>query len=304
MSTATHRPVVVGVDGRPGSAGAVRYAAAEAGRRQAPLHLVHVVPDLSMGPPVPLTDLEGLGTSILERAAAAARELDPGLDVHTVLGRGERDAGILQAARDAELVVVGRDTRHGLDLLFSGPTTSRVASHSPVDVVVVPSFWAAERRRGRVVVGVKPGRDAHQLLARAFADAAALGAALTVVTAWHVADPYLDRIETRTHAADWQAGGVELLDKLVAEWRPTYRGVDVELRVEHGSPSRVLLDVSRDADLLVISRRKHGVPPYGRLGGVGHDLIRLSDNPVHVVPYTPDPMLDDLVLEEGGAPLK
>ena len=45
MNSPTTRPVVVGVDGRPGSAGALRYAVTEARRRRAPLQLVHVVPD-------------------------------------------------------------------------------------------------------------------------------------------------------------------------------------------------------------------------------------------------------------------
>ena len=63
---------------------------------------------------------------------------------------------------------------------------------------------------------------------------------------------------------------------------------------------------SGDADLLLISRRRLALPPYGHLGGVGHDLLRLSDLPVQLVPYAPDPAPaeEDLVLEEAGAPLK
>jgi hypothetical protein len=79
----------------------------------------------------------------------------------------------------------------------------------------------------------------------------------------------------------------------------------METRIVHGPAARVLLDVSDASDLLVISRRKLAFPPFGRLGAVGHDLLRLSDVPVHVVPYTADPAPDTepLVLEEAGAPL-
>ena len=82
--------------------------------------------------------------------------------------------------------------------------------------------------------------------------------------------------------------------------------VSIETRIVHGPAARVLLDVSEGSDLLVISRRRLGISPFGRLGAVGHDLLRLSDVPVHVVPYTADPSAETepLVLEEAGAPLK
>jgi hypothetical protein len=35
-----------------------------------------------------------------------------------------------------------------------------------------------------------------------------------------------------------------------------------------------------------------------------HDLLRLSDVPVHVVPYVADEADEELVLEEAGVPLK
>ena len=89
--TTTTRPVVVGVDGLPGSAGALRYAVAEAGRRHAPLHLVHVVPTLlSLGPAVASVDLQTIGADLLDEAERTVREQAPGLEVVPVLTRGER----------------------------------------------------------------------------------------------------------------------------------------------------------------------------------------------------------------------
>ena len=65
MNSTNTRPVVVGVDGEPGSAGALRFAVAEARRRRAPLQLVHVVPTfLSLGPAIPLSDLHRIGGTI------------------------------------------------------------------------------------------------------------------------------------------------------------------------------------------------------------------------------------------------
>jgi nucleotide-binding universal stress UspA family protein len=172
-------------------------------------------------------------------------------------------------------------------------------------VVVVPSFWTADHVRGRVVVGVKSRANLHELLSQAFAEAAARHAVLTVVTAWEVADPYFDRIEFRTHADEWERNGKELVFEAAADWRTAYPDVPLEVKVVHGSPAKVLLEASESADVLVVSRRRFAFPPYGHLGGVGHSLLRLSDIPVHVVPYATETEEDeDLVLEEAGAPLK
>jgi nucleotide-binding universal stress UspA family protein len=307
MNSQNTRPVVVGVDGEPGSTGALRYAVAEARRRHAPLRLVHVVPVfLSLGPAIPLSDLHRIGIEVLDKESETVRDLDPDLELTTVIAHGDRSDGLVKAAEDAQLVVVGRETRRGLDRVLTGTVTAGVAARASCDVVVVSSFWVDRYPRRRVVVGLKSRHNAHELLAEAFAEAAARDAALVVVTAWRVADPYFDRVEARTHSQAWEEEGRKVVSELTAEWRTVYPDVDLEVRIVHGAAARVLLDASEDSDLLVISRRRLALPPFGRLGAVGHDLLRLSDVPVHVVPYTADPSAETeaLVLEEAGAPLK
>jgi nucleotide-binding universal stress UspA family protein len=305
MSSPTTRPVLAGVDGLPGSAGAVRYAVDQARERHAPLQLVHVVScPLSLGPPISLTDLLETGRACLARELATVRETAPDLDVTTVLARGDRSAGLVQAAESAQLLVIGRETRRGLDRLLTGTTTASVASHAPCDVVVVPSFWVGDHPHGRVVVALKSRRDSRELLAKAFAEAGTRRAALRVVTAWELADPYLDRIEFRTHADEWVTNATQVVLDVTADWRAVYPDVDVEAKVVHGSAATVLLQASGDADLLVISRRRFALPPYGHLGGVGHSVLRLSDVPVHVVPYAADDAADEpVVLELAGVPV-
>jgi nucleotide-binding universal stress UspA family protein len=306
MNSNDTRPIIVGVDGRPGSAGALRYAMAEARRRHTSLQVVHVVPVyVSAGPTVPYSELHRIGVEILDQASDTVRGLDPDLEFERVLVHGDRRDGVVRAAEHAQLVVVGRETRHGLDRVLTGTATAGIAAHAPCDVVVVPSFWVAGPTRGQVVVGLKSRHNAHELLAQAFAEASARGAALRVVTAWQLADPYFDRVEARTHAQDWEDEGRKVVGEVTAEWRKAYPGVAVETRIVHGPAARVLLDESEGSDLLVISRRKLALPPYGRLGAVGHDLLRLSDVPLHVVPYVADEVPDEkLVLEEHGVLVK
>ena len=309
MSTSDTRPVVVGVDGVPGSAGALRYGIAEARRRGTALHLVHVLPSYPpVWPTVPVAPaaLTRIGAGILERAADEVHRAAPDLVVTTSLGHGSRSAAIVGAARAAQLVVVGRETRHGVDRVLTGTTTAGVAARASCDVVVVPSSWMPGCPHGRVVVGVKTSRNARELLSRAFAEARAHGAELVVVTAWELPDPYLDRIELRTHSADWEADGRRVLHELLADWRADYPDVPVDIRIAHGRPAEVLQRASADSDLLLVSRRRHTIPPYGRLGGVPHALLRLCEAPVEVVSYAddrePGPVAGP-VLEEAGAPL-
>src|SRR3954467_9209651 len=104
MNTSTIRPVLVGVDCLPGSAGALRYAVAEARRRHTPLHLLHVVPSLlSLGPAAPMVDLQRIGVDLLAEAERSVHQDAPELAVRTVLTRGERAGGIVQAAEGAQL---------------------------------------------------------------------------------------------------------------------------------------------------------------------------------------------------------
>lgn len=310
MSGPDIRPVVVGVDGAPGSAGALRFGIAEARRRGTALQLVHVLPTYPpVWPVAPAArdDLREVGVGILERSATEVRQATPDLEITARLGHGPRSAAIVEAGHGAQLVVVGRETRRGVDRALTGTTTAGVAARASCSVVVVPSFWMPGPSHGRVVVGIKSNRNAHELLSKAFAEARARGAELTLVTAWELPDPYLARIELRTHAPDWEADGRRLLDELLADWRTDYPEVPVEIRIAHGHAVQVLSHASAESDLLLVSRRRHAIPPYGRLGGVPHALLRLSAIPVEVVPYVEDPEPDpvaDPVLEDAGVPLK
>lgn len=303
MSAAS--PVVVGVDGRPGSQGALRQAVAEARRRGATLVLAHVMPVAGGFGVRESGDLPDPGTAALTAAASTARELWPEIEIEVREQVGPTATALADAAVDAQLLVVGRDSRSIVDHLVAGDAAGGSAAQSSCPVLVVPSFWQPGHERGRIVLGVKAERDAGVSVDVAFALAASRGAALTVVTAWHLEDPYLDRIETRTHGPDRQAAGSRHLATLVAPSAARHPGVPVDLRVVHGDAVAALLAAGAEADLLVIARRRRGVAAHGRLGTVGHVVLRRSDIPVLVVPPSFSSVdTDTLVLEERGTPIK
>ena len=54
---------------------------------------------------------------------------------------------------------------------------------------------------------------------------AARSASITAVHAWEMADNYLDDIEARTHADEWQALGEQLLGEALGDWRDRHPDV-------------------------------------------------------------------------------
>lgn len=303
MST-TNPAVAVGVDGCAGSTGAIHYAVAEAVRRRAPLRLMHVMPlvlpSWSAPAAVVFPELRHAADSILEEALEIVRQADPTVDVVTRLDHGSSAAKLIANAEDVQLLVIGSETQHGINRMLFGATTLAVASRAAAPVVVVPDTWREDSHGGRVVVGIKDQTNARELLGVAFAEADARAGSVRAVTAWSLPDPYLDRIEVRTHASEWEAEARQLVEPLLAEWHSMFPGVTADFDVEHGQTASVLVATSLDADLLVLARRPHLLPPYGHLGGVGHRVLLHSATPILVVPHgRPSSIFEELVLEEA-----
>ena len=215
MSTtpSTTTPVVLATDGTMASDGALHYAVQQARTRRADLRILHVMPmAVPMPPlrPVEPADLEPYALDVLTHAAEQARDLAPGLAVSTMLAHGGRVRAIVDGSADAQLVVVGRESTHGLERLLTGATTAGVAANARCPVVVVPGDWRPRSNAeagGTVVVGIRRPDDASHLMAAAYEQATMLDATITVVHAWELPDPYLDRIEARTQPDEWQALG-------------------------------------------------------------------------------------------------
>ena len=288
-SRSTTAPVVLATDGTSASDGALLYAVQQARARGAGLRILHVMP---MAPPVPPlrpvqpADLEPDARTVLTDAARDAQALVPGLSVSTMLAHGGRVRAIIKGSADAQLVVVGRQSTHGLERLLTGATTAGVASNAHCPVVAVPGDWrprGVDEGGGNIVVAIRRPDDASHLMAAAYEEAVRLDATITVVHAWELPDPYVDRIEARTHADDRQAQGEQLIDEALGRWLDQYPHVAIETHVVHGHPASVLVAAAKEADLLVV-RRAHEHRPFDHLGATVRAVLLASTAPVEVVP--------------------
>ncbi|CNF99122.1 UspA domain-containing protein [Mycobacterium tuberculosis] len=271
------RGVVVGYDGSGHSEAAVRWAAEEARLRGAPLTVVHAWDAFTaVGPmAIPVADLRAAAQEIATEGAKLAREVT-GADAHAALGRGGSTTALLEAASDADLVVVGSRGRGGFTGLVLGSTGLELAEHAPCPVVVVRE----PRATGPVVVGVDGSAASLEALGLAFAEAALRGAELAAVVAWPSdADtggaPLVDADALREVARERLAG-------LVAPWRERYPQVPVRTEVFIGPPREVLLGAAKDARLLVVGSRGLGGFRGLLLGSVSNAVLQHAACPVAV----------------------
>jgi nucleotide-binding universal stress UspA family protein len=170
---------------------------------------------------------------------------------------------------------------------------------------------------GRIVVGVDASADARRALAWAAAEARLRHAQLQVVHAHRThelaapvyfasqhAVPTITIADTEEVSQAEMSAAVHararvdeafrseadnLLDVLLTELHETVSGVDVQRIVEEGRhPAEVLLELSTDADLLVVGSRGHR--GFGRLqlGSVSHSCVLHAVCPVVVVPRPRD----------------
>lgn len=139
--------IVVGVDGSTGSHQALEWAARQAGLRKAPLTVLTVNPVASnglTGSPLRFPADKAEEEELLQTAMAAARKVtaelrDAGPASVTVRALSGLVADeLIDASREADLLVVGSRGHGGLPALVLGSVSSHVVSHASCSVVVVP----------------------------------------------------------------------------------------------------------------------------------------------------------------------
>jgi nucleotide-binding universal stress UspA family protein len=137
--------IVVGVDGSEGARRALEFAASEARRKQAHLRIVsawHVPTMAYAGGVAPPIDPEGFregAEKVAQEAAAKAAEAAGDVEVETIVEEGQPADVLLEAARDAELLVVGSRGLGGFRGLLLGSVSQQCAHHASCPVVIVPT---------------------------------------------------------------------------------------------------------------------------------------------------------------------
>jgi nucleotide-binding universal stress UspA family protein len=290
MSMQTHHSsrIVVGVDGQPTGRMALDWAIDLASQRHQPLHLVHAEPMPLRGPAVPPGADHSMKESraVFDEAVARVHALAPGVEVTTATAHGAAAPLLVDASRDAALVVVGARGRGALRSALLGSTSVDVAAHAHTPVVVVRELSSPMPQRPRVVVGTDGSELSDAAVAAAFDEADRRDLPLTVVHAWQL--DYADGSflagstdgEVRREVGESE---VALAAEAIAGWSQKYPDVVVHQHVLNVHPVQALVDHSSGAELVVVGSRGRGGFTGLLLGSVSQGVLHHAHCPVMVV---------------------
>ncbi|MFI1212568.1 universal stress protein [Streptomyces sp. NPDC020802] len=284
-------PIVVGVDGSEPSLRAVDWAADEAVLHGLPLRVVYAslwerYEGTSLADDVGKPSEQVMAEDIVETAARRARLRQPDLKVSTDVLPEEPEYALVRESRSATLLVTGSRGRSGLAEALLGSVSLTVAGHAQCPMIVIRGNHDNQARtatNGRVVVGVgeKPADSAAVRFA--FEEARRRGVRLDAVRAWRwpahesTGHPLLTGEPARLHAQQ----AVETLETALQD---APADVESRRRTVEGRTRTVLVDASRDADLLIIGAKRrpghHGL----QLGRVTHGVLHHCACPVVIVP--------------------
>ena len=147
---------------------------------------------------------------------------------------------------------------------------------------------AAKRATGLIVVGVDSSEGAKAALRFALEEAKFRQARLRAVHSWQFG--HIGALGIEAHApvvgadlSDVRRTAEAALDATLDEAVPDAEGVAIERRVVEGGPATVLVDESRNADLLVVGSRGHGGFAGLLLGSVSQQCAHHAACPVVIV---------------------
>ncbi|WP_327747863.1 universal stress protein [Streptomyces europaeiscabiei] len=284
-------PIVVGVDGSEPGLRAVDWAADEAALRGAPLRLVYaslweryegarLAEDL--GEPSERVRAE----DIVDGAARRAHLRRPDVKITTEVLPEEPEYTLLRESRTASLLVTGTRGRSALTEALLGSVSLTVAAHAHCPMIVVRGSHdnrALPATHGRVVVGVGERPTSSAAVLFAFDEARRRGAEVEALRAWrcpaHETPDHLLLAGEPARVHEEQA-----VKALEAALQDAPADVRLHRRTVEGHARNMLVDASRDADLLVIGAKRRQRHFGLQLGRVTHGVLHHSSCPVVIVP--------------------
>ncbi len=281
-------PIVVGVDGSSAARVALRWALAEAELWGRSLRVVHAWHEPMVF--VPETYDENMveaGRTDDAALALVGHELDAvggdAVDTVCIERREAHDRAapaLVDAARDAGLLVMGRHGTGGLVQEPIGPKVIQVAHHASSPVAVVPESWEGTGRG--IVVGVDGSQPAATALRWAATEASRRAVQLTAVLAWGLLEQCHPEGEPAFDPDYDGDDAMRALDRIVHCALGDASGT-VTLEVDNDLPARALLAAATHAELLVVGARGLGGFRELLLGSVSHRCLVHSTCPAIVV---------------------
>jgi len=168
MTMLATRRIVVGMDGSPAAAEALKWAVAEARLGDAVIEVVYAWdPSPIVATGLPPLDWSQLRDAAEEHARVIVRRAvgeDPGVEITTTVAVGRPQEALVEASAEADLLVVGSRGGGGLAGIAIGSVGHHCAEHAECPVLVVhhnplrrrPAREARPRMRASAAREVEP----------------------------------------------------------------------------------------------------------------------------------------------------
>jgi nucleotide-binding universal stress UspA family protein len=293
--------IVAGYDGSESAGTALDWAAAEAQRRRVPLTVLHVLDYVEVAPgplevtPWPDLSAETIGQVAAEGAARARKTADS-IEVTAVVEHGQVARTLIDAAHDADLVVVGTRSHGPLGAAMLGSVSLAVSTHANCPTVVVRGDSSQLPGPQRpVVVGVDDSPGADVALHFAADVATQTGARLIVVSGYQpallqvwtgVSSTTIDPEPDPGYVADSRSAAEKVVAAAAETARTTHPGLEITEQVRQGPAAAVIAAATHRAGLAVVGSRGRGGFSGLMVGSVSHRVLHTALCPVAVVRQT------------------
>ena len=290
--------IVVGFDGSQGSRNALVWAAHHAQRRGARLRIITCTElpamyTMSGVPAIPATssfeDLVRHGLDLNGTAIAHAESLDLGITVVGEAMVGSPIVDLTEQMEPGDELVVAATSQPGVLTDVLGSVASGVAHRAKGPVIVVHGTVSSDAPIGTIVVGIDGSPPSAAAMEWAFAEARRCGATVQLVHGWHY--PYVDahaelgRDEMRDALRE---DATAAMNRVVTSLAESDRALVVATKVVEGQPAEVVVEASKQADLVVVGSRGRGGFRALLLGSVSRPVLQHSLCPVAVIRHYPE----------------
>lgn len=278
--------IVVGVDGSASSLEAVRWAAQQAVHDHRTLALVHAytldrvlwVDSMGVDRDI-LKVMESDGRKLLLAAADRAHETAADLEVHEWLFHADARSALLEASRDASMLVVGSRGRGPVASLLLGSVGVALVRHAVCPIVV------RRPENGHVGSGVLVAVDLREealpVLETAYRLAASRDLPLTVLALHHGATSL-----SSSDVEDLERPDPARLEAWMSELAVKYPDVRVTERDVDGAAARILVEQGGEKDLVVVGTHVAGGVSAVIGQGLAVTVVEHAPTTVVVVPVS------------------
>ena len=278
-------PIVVGAVDTGSSKAALAWAMERAAQRKLPVLFVHAVDTRWLDASFAAGEMiRAAAHEFLSKNAAYASELEPSVQVKTLLFPGSPGYALRKRSKGASMVVIG--TGHHWP---GGPVADRALQIAAVALcpVAVVGDNDMTGRRG-VVVGADGSEESRQAVSFAAAEADGDNQDLTVVHAVP-APPHLQRALPAVNFAESVLDEERVvLAETVAGLAENYPGLVIrQALVSTNEPAETLKEAAANATLLVLGSRGRGNFKRLLLGSTAHTVLRSLPCPTVITRVRP-----------------